>query len=339
MSGALDRRAWLKSGGALLGAALGGASTPSDAAPPDAVRGAVAASVMGTPDPTEVWPLWPGQPPGGVPQTLREEIVERPHPLGLRDRIVRGVRAPLLTLFRPRRARGGAVLIIPGGGYQHVVIDKEGFEAARWLAANGVVAAVLRYRLPGDGWLADADAPLQDAQRALRLLRSRAVDLGVQAERIGTLGFSAGGHLAGRLALETDRNSYAPLDAVDTEAARVAFAALLYPVVTMDAAQAHGGSRARMLGATPDAARTLRYSLEQQAGATAPPMFLLHAADDVSVPVGNSLRLHAALLRARTEAELHVFATGGHGFGLRAIEGKPVAAWPALLQQWARRWL
>lgn len=291
------------------------------------------------PDSADIGPLWPGEPPGGAASLPPEQVIERPHPQGLRDRIVRGVRTPLLTLFRAAAPRGSAVLIVPGGSYKHVVIDKEGFETARWLASSGVTAAVLRYRLPGDGWLAGADAPLQDAQRALRLLQSRAVSLGVEAPRIGVLGFSAGGHLAARLAFESAQPAYAPIDAADRGVPRPAWAALLYPVITMLPPDAHATSRQRLLGVAPDAARVARYSVENAVRADAPPTFIVHAADDADVPVGNSLRLHAALRAAGIETEAHLFARGGHGFGLRNIAGRPVAAWPDLLQRWAARWL
>jgi acetyl esterase/lipase len=196
MTTRMDRRSWLSGGSAaMLSASVGAFTAPRRVAGCEAAESAAVATVV--PESTEHWPLWPHDPPGSVELAPREQIVERPHGAGLRDRIVRGVATPLVSVFRPKSALGGAVLIVPGGGYRHVVIDKEGFDVARWLAASGVVAAVLRYRLPGDGWRSDADVPLQDAQRAIRLLRTRAEELGVCPDRIGVLGFSAGGHAAG----------------------------------------------------------------------------------------------------------------------------------------------
>jgi acetyl esterase/lipase len=281
--------------------------------------------------------LWPGEPPGGATTWPTEEIIARPRFAGLRDRIVRGVRTPLLTIFRAVQPVGTGVLIAPGGGYTHVVIDKEGFEMARWLAARGCTVAVMRYRLPADGWRAAAQAPLQDAQRALRLLRANAKSLDIEPARIGVMGFSAGGHVAGSLAFKYAEEAYPIVDAIDTVSARPDFAALIYPVITMQAALAHSGSRKQLIGTAPDAAQVARYSLEQHVSAHAPPTFLLHAADDTSVPLANALRVHQALLEARVPVELHAFAEGGHGFGLRAIAGKPVEAWPHLTLNWLAR--
>ncbi len=142
----------------------------------------------------------PGLPPGGVPAGLSEEIVERPNDLGLRDRIVRHVTRPRITVFRPAGRPRGALLLLPGGGYRHVVVDKEGFETARWFAARGLAVFVLFYRLPADGWAGGPDAPLQDAQRAMRVIRSRAATWDLDAAQLGVIGFSAGGHLAALLA-------------------------------------------------------------------------------------------------------------------------------------------
>lgn len=287
--------------------------------------------------PDEVLDLWPDGVPGADGVTVTEELVARPPPPGLLDRIVRGVRRPLLELFRAASPHGGAVLLVPGGGYRHVVVDKEGHETARWLAARGFTVGVLRYRLPGDGWQAGADAPLQDAQRALRRMRGEAARLGIDPARLGVQGFSAGGHLAARLAFEPTLATYQPRAACDSLPARPDFAALLYPVVTMRLPDAHRGSRERLLGVQPDAALEARYSVEELVPAGAPPVFLVHAADDIAVPVGNALRLYDALRRARVPAEMHLFAEGGHGFGLRYVAGKPVAAWPTLFQAWAER--
>jgi acetyl esterase/lipase len=333
----LDRRQVLARAPALLLAAAAGC--PPRAGMAQAALsdpGPAAAATTGS-DPAEAIELWPGGPPGGEDVVVVEEVVARPPPPGLSDRIVRGVRVPLLTVFRPVRAHGGAVLVVPGGGYRHVVIDKEGFETARWLAARGCTVAVLRYRLPGDRWSAGPDAPLQDAQRALRLLRAHAASLGIDPRRVGVLGFSAGGHLAARLAFESDLPSYEPRDAVDTGSARPDYAGLIYPVVTMRADEAHAGSRERLIGDSPSPQQVARYSVEEHVPPDAPPVFLLHAADDASVPVGNALRLYSALRAASVPAELHVFAEGGHGFGLRAIEGRPVSAWPGLFEAWAAR--
>jgi acetyl esterase/lipase len=144
-------------------------------------------------DPAEVLPLWPGDPPGAAGVTAVETVLERGDGQGPRDRAVTHTRKPTLTVFRPAKPNGAAVVLMPGGGYERVVVDKEGFETARWLADRGYTCFVLLYRLPGDGWGAGPDAPLQDAQRAVRLVRSRAAAIGFNPARVAIMGFSAGG--------------------------------------------------------------------------------------------------------------------------------------------------
>lgn len=285
-------------------------------------------------DPDEVFSIWPGTPPGSDAVEVHEEIIERPNAAGLRDRIVRSVTVPRITVFRPRGKPRGALLLLPGGGYRHVVVDKEGFETARWLADRDIAVFVLYYRLPADGWAAGPDAPLQDAQRAMRVLGARASTWAIDPERTGVIGFSAGGHLAARLACCHSRHVYAAIDAADQLSARPSIAGLIYPVITMDAAFAHAGSREQLLGLAPSAERVHEYSADTSAAAGAPPTFILHAGDDASVPVENALRMERALRAAGVPVDLHVFSTGGHGFGLRAIAGKPVSIWPQLFHDW-----
>src|SRR5215470_12538006 len=176
MQGTTDRRALLAA------LSLSACATAAPAADE------IAAALRDT-EPDAVISLWPDGAPGGGNVSVTEEVVERPNDLGLRDRIVRGVRTPTLSLFRPPRADGSALLIVPGGGYRHVVIDKEGFETARWFAGRGVMAYVLRYRLPSDGWAAGPDVALEDAQRAMRIIRAQP---GVDRARVAQIGFSAG---------------------------------------------------------------------------------------------------------------------------------------------------
>lgn len=285
-----------------------------------------------------VLPVWPGDAPGGTGVTVVEEIVERPPAAGgLRDRIVKGVRRPTLTVFEPARPNGASLLMTPGGGYRWVVMDKEGYECAGRFAAAGVTVYVASYRLPGDGWAAGPAVALQDAQRALRLVRARASARGLDPGRVGVMGFSAGGHVAGCLGLMWDRQVYAPVDAIDALSARPDSSVLIYPVATMHQSFAHAGSRERMLGPEPTPEAERGWSLEDNARADAPPTFLLHAADDASVPVENSLATEAALRAAKVPTELHVFEEGGHGFGLRFARGKPVETWPDLVLAWWKR--
>ncbi|WP_425993927.1 alpha/beta hydrolase [Caulobacter sp. DWR1-3-2b1] len=288
-------------------------------------------------DPTEIIELWPAGPPGAEKVTAVEAIIERGDPKGLRDRALTHTRNPTLVVFRPRTPNGAAVMLIPGGGYERVVLDKEGYETARWLADRGYTCFVLFYRLPGDGWAAGPDAPLQDAQRGLRLIRSRAAAMGFSPERLAIMGFSAGGHVAASLTTRFTAKVYERTDAADDLSARPNLSALVYPVITMDPASMHGGSRKQLLGANPTPERIAFYSPEKQVGADLPPVFLLHAADDKSVPVENSLAMFSALKAKAIPTEMHVFEEGGHGFGLRFVTGKPVAAWPGLFEAFAKR--
>lgn len=247
--------------------------------------------------------LWPGDPPGGERVTAREEIIERSTDPARPDRAVIHVRTPTLKIFRPARADGSAVLVMPGGAYQRVVLDKEGDETALRLAHAGVTAAVLVYRLPEDGWASGIDASLEDARRAMGILRGLA---GVDDKRVGALGFSAGGHLAARLAFGGGE-------------ARPDFLGLLYAAYL-------DGKGSVAMGVGPD--------LISRVDATAPPVFLAHAADDATVPVQLSVRMFEALRAAGVQAELHVFPEGGHGFGISRAEGKPAAVWPDLFLRW-----
>lgn len=288
------------------------------------------------PDPSETIPLWPGAAPGGERVTVTPVVSERSTDPTFHDRFARYTTEPILTVLRPERPNGAALLLIPGGGYRWAVVDKEGLDCARVFAAAGITCFVLRYRLPGDGWAAGPDAPLQDAQRALRLVRSRAAADGLDPARVAVLGASAGGHLAGMLTARTDQ-TYAPIDDVDAASMRPDLSILLYPVATMADPFVHAGSRREMLGETPSAEAIARYSLERMDWSGRPPAFLLHAMDDAAVPVENSLQLLSALRAARVPAEAHLFQEGGHGFGIRLIEGKPAAAWPKLVLAWGAR--
>jgi len=280
--------------------------------------------------------LWPGGSPGAARVAVREAFVERA-PVGpLRDRFVEHVTRPTLTLFPARGTPNGVtLLIVPGGGYVRVVIDKEGFESAEWFAARGFDCAVLRYRLPADGWEAGADAPVHDAMRALRVLRARRPGSGTaHPARIGVMGFSAGGHVVARLITEPSL-AYPRVDAADEATARPEFAVLMYPVIATTGAAAHGGSAKQLLAAGVAPGNLERLEPWRQVKATVPPTLLIHAADDDSVPVENSLQMFAALRSAGVRSELHVFDRGGHGFGLRGVTGKNIAAWPTLVQNWA----
>lgn len=300
-----------------------------------AMAGSVRAAGTRAPDPTEWWDLWPGIAPGAPAHGLDEVITERSSDPVWPDRAIHGISRPRMALFRPARPNGAAVIITPGGGYRWVVVDKEGFEFARWLAERGFTAFVLFYRLPGEGWASGPDTPLIDAQRAIRLVRHRAAALSLDPARIATVGFSAGGHVCADLAARFDKYAYVPVDPADALSTRPFCAAPIYPVVSMDAAIAHAGSRAQLIGGQPSAALEARHSPDRNIRVGAPPHFLVHAEDDPAVLVENSLRLRSALKAVGAGVETHLFAEGGHGFGLRRAAGKPVAAWPDLWAAWA----
>ena len=288
-------------------------------------------------DPKETIDLWPRTPPGGEALTLVNRVTDRSTDPSRPDRYVDHVGTPSLTVFRPQRPDGSAVVIAPGGGYVREVLDGESFETARRLNTAGVTAFVLRYRLPAEGWANRSDVPLQDAQRAMRLVRSRASRYSLDPVRIGIVGFSAGGHVAASLATRASARVYTPVDEADMADARASFSVLIYPVVTMGEG-AHGGSRSNLLGATPSPAQIATYSCERNVSAETPPSFIALAADDRTVPpASNGIALFNALRAANIAAELHVFEEGGHGFGIAKIAGKPGAAWPDLLVTWMRR--
>lgn len=301
--------------------------------------GAQAGCVRAAPPPAdlpEILDLWPGEAPGMPRVPPVETIDERSTDPALPDRAVRGIVRPRMAVFRPANPNGSALLVAPGGGYARVVIDKEGYEIGRWLAARGWTVFVLFYRLPGDGWAAGPDVALADAQRTMRLIRHRARAYGIRPDRVAAMGFSAGGHVCGDLATRFAANTYAPIDAADRLSARPDLAAPIYAVQAMTAPLAHGGSRTLLLGADPSPAAEAAHTPARNVTADTPPCFLVHAEDDPVVDVGNTLAFRAALKAAGVSVETHLFAVGGHGFGLRRAAGKPAEVWPSLFLAWAR---
>jgi acetyl esterase/lipase len=292
-------------------------------------------------DPSEIIPVWPSTPPGGENVHLTARVVERStEPDVVHDRYADSVGAPILTVFRPARPDGSAIVLAPGGGYIRTVIDKEAFESARRFAAAGITVFVLRYRLPGEGWANRSDVPLQDIQRAVRLVRAYAGHYALDPARIGVLGFSAGGHVVASLATRYADKVYAPVDAADALDTRPAFVGMLYPVVTMSD-KSHPGSREKLLGPDPSPETVAKYSCELHVTAAVPPCFLALAADDAGVPpMANGIALYEALFAAKVPVEMHAFAVGGHGFGIRGAAGNPCAAWPDLFLKWgvAHKW-
>lgn len=269
----------------------------------------------------EVITLWPE----GVPDLRSDAAPEK-----IENNRVSEVHHPTLTVFRAGAADAG-VVVCPGGGYTRLAIDHEGEAIARWLNERGVTAFVLRHRLREYGH----PAPLRDALRAIRVVRSRAAEFGVAADRIGIIGFSAGGHLASSAATLYDHPDGRTGAALDAVSARPDFAALIYPVITMDERITHGGSRLNLIGAAPSPERVELLSTDRQVTAQTPPVFLVHCGDDKAVPIENSLLFFQALRAAGVSCEAHFHETGGHGFGMRESENT-VSDWPARFEAWMR---
>ena len=279
--------------------------------------------------------FWPGgEAPGAKNSPVSFSLVERSKDPTLPDRAVTGIRAPEITVYAPERPNGVALLVTPGGSYQRVVLDKEGSDLAAPFNTQGYTLFVMTYRMPADGHTEGANAPLADAQRAMRTLRARAGEWNINPNQIGVMGFSAGGHVAASLETRYDEPVYTPLDAVDKHSARPDFVVLGYPVISMDKAIAHPGSRKALIGDAPNAGQIKRYSPELNVNAQTPPTFIMHAVDDPSVPVDNSLVMFNALRAHKVPTELHLFAEGKHGFGIRGAKGLPAAAWPQLAMRW-----
>jgi acetyl esterase/lipase len=283
----------------------------------------------------ERFPLWPGPPPGAPKALPRPESAMFPDP-AYPQLWIKGIAVPEVNVFRPALADGSAMLAVPGGGYGFIAVQNEGLDVAERFNADRTTVFVLSYRLPGEGWTNRSLAPLQDAQRAMRLIRSRAAELRIDPARLGVLGFSAGGHLAADLAVSFAEPAYRSVDAADALSARPAFAALIYPVTTLGA-ETHGGSRDNLLGENAPAELVAARSPVRHVSAATPPSFVVAAFDDDTVPVANSLDWIAACRTAKTSIEAHLLAEGGHGFGLHLPRDNPGARWPDLFAAWLRK--
>lgn len=277
----------------------------------------------------EVIPLWPVAPPNGgfVGQPARPDAIAN---------FITNVAMPELRVFRPERPNGRSLLSIPGGAYRFVSIANEGVDVANAMTAKGYTVFVLVYRLPGEGWRGREDVPLQDAQRAVRLIRARSADFGLDPRRLYAVGFSAGGHLGATLATGFSEPVYAPVDDADGLSARPDGIALVYPVISHAPGVGHAESTRLLLGDDAAAWLVEKRSPALHVSAETPPVFLMHAIDDTAVPVDNSLLMLAALRSADRPVEAHLFEEGGHGFGLGA-PGLPVGAWIELLAAWIER--
>jgi acetyl esterase/lipase len=272
---------------------------------------AVPASAQQAP-PVEL--VWPNGAPGAV-GTLPED-------------------KPTLTIFLPEasKAVGTGIVVCPGGGYVHLAFDHEGVKVAEWLNSLGVAAFVLKYRL---GPRYHYPAQFEDVQRAFRIVRSRAKEFGISLDRIGIMGFSAGGHLASTLGTHFEAGDPNATDPLDRMSSRPDFMILGYPVITMLQPYAHEGSRHYLLGHNPDPELVKKLSNELQVTPQSPPTFLFLTDDDNVVPSENSVMFYEALHKAHVPAEIHIFQHGPHGFGL-ATANSQLSIWPTLLENWLR---
>lgn len=279
---------------------------------------------------TETLNLWPeGKVPNYKANTIEEKSVTDASGI-LR---ISGVTIPTMTAFiAPKeKATGAAVMICPGGGYGILAASHEGSDFAKWFNERGISAFLLKYRLPDEkGMTHQHEVPLMDAMQAMKMIRQNAGKWNIDVNKIGVMGFSAGGHLAATLSTHYNVGEKA------SEEAKPNFSILLYPVISFMPTLAHGGSRDKLLG--PDKSEELikYYSNELQVSAKTPPAFLVHAMDDGGVPVENSIEYFLALKKFKTKAEMHLYPMGGHGYGFRT-EGKgSLVNWPAAMEGWLK---
>jgi acetyl esterase/lipase len=306
----VDRRTILAMTGALVSRAARAQTAPS--------------SQLGDP---EFVALWPGTPPGGAHVNLTPQMSELVLPDGFHIHLISGIQNPGFFVYRPARPNGLGLLIIPGGAYAREALDRGARDMAEYFIGLGITCFVLRYRLPGEGWENRETVALQDAQRAMRLIRSG--DYNVDPSKLAVIGFSAGGHVSAALATRHALPVYTAVSIADGRDAKPLLAAHMYPVITMGEG-AHPGSRDMLLGQTPSPEAVAAWSLERHVGADAAPSFICLAADDAVVPpLPNGIAFFIKLREAKIASELHVFETGGHAFGLN------LRGWPELFLAWA----
>lgn len=260
-------------------------------------------------------PLWPAGAPNSNGLTGTEEDLE-----GGR---VANVITPSITVYKADKPNGVAIIMCPGGGYARLAMNHEGHDMAPWLNAQGITYIVLKYRMPNGHY----EVPLSDAEQAIRLVRQHAKEWNIRPDRIGIMGASAGGHLAASLATLYSSNETRP-----------DFQVLFYPVISMVPGVTHGGSRQNLLGNNPSQELEDKYTLEKQVNAHTPQTFIMLSADDGAVPPANGIHYFEALLQHQVPATLHVYPTGGHGWGFRdAFTYK--RQWTGELEKWLREGL
>lgn len=276
----------------------------------------------------QTMPLYDGAVPNSKPYTTKE--LWEPQSDG--DTIVHYTSQPTLTVFLPNKsvANGTAIVICPGGGYWITSIVKEGFNVARAFNKLGVAAFVLKYRIPNDSSMMDKSiGPLQDAQRAMQLVRMHAKEWNVDTAKVGIMGFSAGGHLASTAATHFNHSYIENNNNINL---RPDFAIFIYPVISFQDSIAHIGSRDQLIGKNPPKQLLNSFSNELQVTAQTPPTFLVHATDDSTVPVMNSIVYYEHLLQYKIPAEMHIYKAGGHGFGMHNSTTKDL--WMERCRNW-----
>ena len=244
---------------------------------------------------------------------------------------------PSITIYLPEKdkATGAAIVIFPGGGYGHLAMDHEGHQIAEWLNSFGVAGFIVKYRHSRSGAGYRHPAPLQDAQRAIRTVRSGAKQWNIDPDRIGIIGFSAGGHLASSLGTHFNNRYSKAKDEIDRVSCRPDFMVLMYPVISFTESFTHKGSRRNLLGDNPDTELVENLSNEKQVTAETPPTFIVFGDDDKVVPVENGVAFYMGLKKAKVPAEMHIYEKGRHGFGLGVGAG-PVSSWPLRCTEWMR---
>lgn len=267
-------------------------------------------------------PLWPGKAPLAVGDSDADK--------------------PELNVYKPEKPNGTAVVVCPGGGYGFLANDHEGKQVAEFLTKNGVTAFVLKYRIvmkdrPGPLM----EAPLLDAQRAIRTVRAKAKDYGIDPKKVGIWGFSAGGHLASTAATHFDNGLLKDGDDIDKKSCRPDFAILAYPVISMEDGVTHGGSKKNLLGDKPEAKLVELYSNEKQVTKDTPPVFIFHTSEDKAVLPENAVRFYLACKTAKVPVEMHIYEKGRHGVGLGSDPKwtggeKSVATWTDRLLDWMK---
>jgi len=243
---------------------------------------------------------------------------------------------PTLTVYLPKEPDQfrTAVVVCPGGGYERLSMDYEGHEVAKWLSSIGMAGCVLKYRHAGDGY--QHPAPLQDAKRAMRIVRSNAENWNINPDRIGIMGFSAGGHLAGTLGAHYDMGDPGASDAIERASCRPNFLVLCYAPLSFVENAPYSGAIERLCGPNPTRAALLELSPTSQVSSNTPPSFLVHCMTDKIVPVENSVKYYEACIEAGVGAELHLYQKGRHGFGM-GVGNEPASSWTDLFETWVKR--